>query len=154
MHKWRANSIRNTLLVYFVFFALTPVGLVVAYNYAHTNATLSQNYAENRMAVLSGAAEGVQARVAECQKFANLVYTNDAIQTLLAPSVDGHHPDYTLVRQAMDTFSQRIFDISSESYLLALLVVGENGLDLRYGHSTAFVNFDNIYASAWFQAGL
>jgi len=154
MARWGRNSIRNTLLAYFVFFALTPVALVVGYNYARTNVAFSENHAQSRMAVLAGVADGVQERVTDCQRIADLIYANPAAMQLLASSVDGHNPNYWLVKQAMDTFSQLVFYIGSEKYLLTLMVEGENGFDLRYGHDSAFINFDNVFASAWYQASL
>ena len=154
MTRWGRNSIRNTLLAYFVFFALAPVALVVGYNYARTNTALSDNHASSRNAVLSGVVDSVQARVADCQRIADLIYANPAVMELLARAVDGQNPNYWLVKQAMDTFGQLILYISSEKYLLALMIVGENGLDLRFGRETAFVDFDNVFESAWYKASL
>ncbi len=128
--------------------------MVVAYDYARTNSALSQNYAESRMSVLSGSADAVQARVADCQRIANLVYTNWAAMQLLAPAVDGQHPNYWLVKQAFDDLGQGIADISAEKYLLVLMIVGENGLDLRFGPATAFIDFDLVHESPWYKASL
>ncbi len=126
----------------------------MAYDYARTNSALSQNYAEGRMSVLSGTASAVQARVADSQRIANLVYTNSAAMQLLAPAADGQHPNYWLVKQAFDELGQGIADISAEKYLLVLIIAGENGLDLRFGPATAFIDFDGIQASPWYKASL
>jgi two-component system, sensor histidine kinase YesM len=106
------------------------------------------------MSVLSGTANAIQARVADCQRIANTVYTNSAAMELLAPSVNGGHPNYWLVKQALDDLGQQIADIGSEKYLLVLMIVGENGLDLRYGRATDFVDFDSVHDSAWYKASL
>lgn len=152
MRRVRA-SISNALLTYFVLFAVVPVGIAVTLNYLGSGAAIQESFIEGRKAVLSGVLDNVVSRIADTEKISDLVYSNQALMELLSRP-NGHNPDYELVRQAMETFSQFIHYFNSDRYLLSFIIRGENGLDLRYGLHSAFLDFDAVFDSDWYRQGL
>jgi len=148
----RPASISNALLTYFVLFAVVPVGLVVTLNYVGSGGAIQENFVKSRRAVLWGVLDNVRSRLADTEKVSDLVYSNQAVMELL--SSNRSQPDYALVSRAMDTFSEFIHYFNSDKYLLSFIIRGENGLDLRYGLYSAFLDFDAVFDSLWFQQGL
>lgn len=146
-------SIRNALLAGFILFALTPLAIVVSINYISSTSSIVENFVKSRRAVLSGVVESLSARITDVQRMSDLVYANTSLLQLLAPGRNGAKPDYELVRQSMDNFSRFIHYFNSDKYLLSFMIAGDNGLDLRYGLHSAYLDFDTVFASSWFSAG-
>jgi len=147
----RTASISNALLTYFVLFAVVPVALVVTLNYIGSGAAIQENFVKSRKAVLWGVLDNVRGRLADTEKISDLVYSNQAVMDLLSTR---RPPDYELISRAMDTFAEFIPYFNANRYLLSFIVRGENGLDLRYGLHSAFLDFEAVFESPWFVQGL
>jgi len=141
----KQKKLRRQLLVYFATVAFLPVlTMMVYYGYTVQQSTRDR-LNEDRCQRVSYALDKIENKVTQIDEFATWIFQNEQLQQLLSRTheqLDGYdETTHSAVQDLLKQFSYR--PIAGD--VLALFLLGDNGLDLRGGTDASLINVDAVY---------
>jgi two-component system sensor histidine kinase YesM len=144
-------TLRIQILVYFVILALIPTLIIGMYYYYDSVKTTKRYIGEVNYKIISHMMDNVDSQILQANNFYEWIYWNNNITELLKrSSLEVKKYDETNNR-AIDGIIKQFQFIPVTNHLLSLIIIGINGLDIRYGVEASLINFDDIIHSKWFR---
>jgi two-component system sensor histidine kinase YesM len=144
-------TLQLQILVYFIFFALIPTLIIGMYYYCDSVKTTKKYIGEVNYKIISHMMDNVDNQILQASNFYEWIYWNNNITELLKrSSLDVKKYD-AINKRAIDGIIKQFQFMPVTNYLLSLIVIGINGLDVRYGVEASLVNLDDIIQSKWFR---
>lgn len=149
--KLRSLTLKRKLLVAFLFIALIPATISSIFYYVDSRKALESNVGDTYMILLAHILNNVEQRMEEVYQFTNWLYLERNIVRLMErPADDARRYDQQTIDVVYQIESQFRF-LPIMDHVSAFFLLGNNGLDIRYGPDSYSINPLSFAGEPWFQ---
>ena len=142
MHlKQGKGTLRRHLFVHFMLVAIFACIVLGVYYYITEQRMLKKTQERENAQAIAYATVQIQESALRVEEFANQICNNPIVYTLLSQTDTAFHADTLTIVEELDNQFQFI-TITED--VLALFLVGENGLDIRHGKEAALADYNAV----------
>lgn len=147
------GSLRNKLLIALMFTAFIPACIIGVFYYVDSSRALEANTADSHVLLLTHILSNLDQQIEEVYKFTNWLYLDKDIVRLMqrSPEEAQHHDQGTI--DAIKKIENQFRFMPLMEHVNAFLLLGDNGLDLRYGPHSFRIDWQTFNEEFWFLEG-
>lgn len=139
-------SLQNKLLVWFILVALVPAVLLLTFYYDSTSKQMQNWLLETTQVQLAHSMDLVDTRIDEVNTLSSWLTQNTELQALLDLPPEQATQYSELTYQFKRGLRYQVYSNDFFGNLLSLMILGENGLDIRSGAEAALVDMEALKA--------
>ncbi|MCX7708429.1 MAG: sensor histidine kinase [Clostridia bacterium] len=155
----KPKSLKNKLIVYFTLIAVIPALAISLYYYYDEKKMLNASMVQNATSDLTYIMSNIDKQLKLAEQLSDWIFINTTDITVNSNYdklflKEWDKQDQEFVNHSMNFYNavhSTILGTSLEKYISSLLIIGDNGVDIRDGLDAALVDKDEIVQYDWFK---
>lgn len=151
----RIRTVKNKIILYFMVITIVPSILLTFFYYKNTNKIYEAHVLENAFDDIYYIKRSIDEKIVMAKGLLDWFYMNSNFNKILTKNykegVFGY--DYNIIK-AHDQIKLQLINSPLGKYISALVVVGDNQVELRYGSDSSMIDIDLLKDKDWFKRGI
>lgn len=149
------KSLKSKLILYFLIVTIVPSIAISFFYYKNSKSTLETSMisnAENNIAYIMG---NVEKQLKDVEKLSDWIFYNRVIERILMRDYSGHTSIYDSdIKTFQEVVDGQMLSSPVGKYISSLLIIANNGVDLRSGQDAFMIEKEAIKNLPWFKQGI
>lgn len=146
-------SLKNQLIAYFMLVAFIPAAIVSVYYYISSQNKLENGIGESSYKTVSSILGNVESQVQQASQLTDWIYLNKDIVTLLRRNKNEVGVFDNVKSRAIEELESQFQYLPITGFISSLLILSDNGMDIRKGRDVFTINTTDLYEEKWYQEG-
>ncbi|MTI59737.1 MAG: HAMP domain-containing protein [Firmicutes bacterium] len=151
----KIKTLKNKIILYFMVITIVPSILLTFFYYKNTNKIYEAHMLENAFDDIYYIKRSVDEKIVMAKGLADWFYMNSNFDEILTKDYkEGvFEYDYDIIK-AHDQIKLQLINSPLGKYISALVIVGNNQVELRYGSDSSMIDIDLIKSKNWYKRGM
>lgn len=152
---WQPKSLKTRLILYFTAATILLSIAINIFYYISTEETLKRNMIDNAGSNISYITDNIEKQLSLAGEFSDWIFMNRTLESVSLKRYNTVDSPYDGdIRRVLDVLNDQVMSSSIGNNISSLLIVMDNGVDLRAGSDASMIDKDTVKTSQWFVKGM
>ncbi len=147
------KTLKSKIILYFLLISLIPATVLTLFYYLNTKDIYEDNMLENSFSTLYYIKKQIDDKIYTAKSLSDWFYLNPYFKDIFHEdnSRESLVYDKNMIDIYNDQIKQQVINSPLFTDISSLVIVGNNGIELKYGYDASMIKVDEIKSSEWFR---
>lgn len=152
----RLKTLKSKIILYFLLITIIPATILILFYYDNTKDIYEDNMLDNAFSTLYYMKKQIDKQISIAKALSDWFSMNPYFDDIFQEDYSKKSPVYDkkMIDIYKDQITQQVINSPLFTDISSLVIVGNNGIELRYSIDASMIKIDDIKSSKWFQEAM